>query len=121
MTDDGERQILQAYGNGGFRVSGNRIDGSIVILPGRTIEWAPSSIDAATADDFAAIMDAASDIEILLVGGGAAMAQLPPAIAAELREAGIVVDAMDTGAACRTYSVLSAEDRRVAAALIAVD
>jgi uncharacterized protein len=33
----------------------------------------------------------------------------------------VALEPMDTGAACRTYNVLMAEDRRVAAALIAVD
>ena len=46
------------------------------------------------------------------------MQLVPPALRPALREAGIVVDAMDTGAACRTYNVLLAEDRRVAAALL---
>jgi uncharacterized protein len=36
----------------------------------------------------------------------------------ELRAAGIALEAMDTGAACRTYNVLVAEERRVAAALL---
>ena len=46
---------------------------------------------------------------------------VPPALRNALRTAGIVIDAMDTGAACRTYNVLMSEDRRVAAALIAVE
>jgi uncharacterized protein len=38
-----------------------------------------------------------------------------------LGRAGIAVEPMDTGAACRTYNVLATEERRVAAALIAVE
>jgi uncharacterized protein len=49
------------------------------------------------------------------------MALVPPALRALLRQAGIVVEPMDTGAACRTYNVLIVEERRVAAALVAVD
>ena len=48
------------------------------------------------------------------------MAPLPGKIRESLREAGIGADAMDTGAACRTYNVLVSENRRVAAALIAL-
>jgi uncharacterized protein len=48
------------------------------------------------------------------------MSPVPPALRAALRGAGIAVEPMDTGAACRTFNVLLAEGRRVAAALIAV-
>ena len=57
-------------------------------------------------------------IEILLIGCGRRMVPLPKVLREELRAAGIVADAMDTGAACRTYNILLAEDRRVAAALL---
>ncbi len=48
------------------------------------------------------------------------MAPPPPALRAALRAAGVALEAMDTGAACRTFNVLVAEERRVAAALIAL-
>ncbi|HET6224238.1 MAG TPA: Mth938-like domain-containing protein, partial [Dongiaceae bacterium] len=60
-------------------------------------------------------------IDLLLVGCGARMAPLPPALRQALRQIGVVMEPMDTGAACRTYNVLMAEGRRVCAALIAVD
>jgi uncharacterized protein len=56
----------------------------------------------------------------LLIGCGARMAFVPRALRDALKAGGIACDGMDTGAACRTYNVLLAEDRRVAAALIAV-
>ena len=57
-------------------------------------------------------------VEILLLGLGRSMSAGPPALRTALRAAGIALEPMDTGAACRTYNVLVAEDRRVAAALI---
>jgi uncharacterized protein len=57
---------------------------------------------------------------ILLVGCGKHAELLPAALRSRLRDLGIAAEAMDTGAACRTYNVLIAEDRSVAAALIAV-
>ena len=57
-------------------------------------------------------------VEFLVIGCGARAMLVPPALRQELRDAGLRLDAMDTGAACRTYNVLLAEDRRVAAALI---
>jgi uncharacterized protein len=59
-------------------------------------------------------------VEVLLLGCGLRLIQPGPAFRAELKALGVVVEPMDTGAACRTYNVLLSEDRRVAAALIAV-
>ena len=120
-AEGGERQFIQAYGNGGFRVSGTAFEGSVLILPGRTVAWTATSVSSLSLDDLSGVLDAADEIEILLVGGGVSLVPVPDALRQTLRDVGIVVDTMDTGAACRTYSVLSGEDRRVAAALIAVD
>jgi len=57
-------------------------------------------------------------VDVLLLGLGARVRPIPPEVRSALKQAGIVIEAMDTGAACRTYSVLLAEDRRVAAALL---
>jgi len=62
---------------------------------------------------------AAGNVDLLLLGCGARMAMVPAALRQQLRDAGVVIEAMDTGAACRTYNVLMADGRRVAAALIA--
>ena len=57
-------------------------------------------------------------IEILLIGSGATFEMAPAALRSALGARGVSIESMDTGAACRTYNVLMAEDRRVAAALI---
>jgi len=113
----GGRQVIESYGPGGFRITGVAHAGAVLVFPERTLPW--------TADRFAAVDLAALQpvvahgaIEILLLGCGARLEPLPPALRQALRAHGIGVDAMDTGAACRTYNVLLAEDRRVAAALI---
>ena len=62
----------------------------------------------------------AGSVELLLIGTGARMSQIDRELRQTLRADGVVIEAMDTGAACRTYNVLMAEGRRVAAALIAV-
>ena len=71
-------------------------------------------------DSLQAVLDSDPPVEILLIGCGARVAMLDPALKAALKERGIGCDAMDTGAACRTYNVLMAEARRVVAALIAL-
>jgi uncharacterized protein len=77
-------------------------------------------IGAVSLDSLQPVIAASRQIEILLVGSGARFALLAPDVRRSLQERGLSVDAMDTGAACRTYNILRAEGRRVAAALIAV-
>lgn len=115
------RQLIQGYGDGGFRIAGNRIDGSVVVLPGRTVAWPVSRYEDLTPDSLAPIYDAAGSIEVLLIGCGPRMGLPNAQLREALRPHGIVPEFMDTGAACRTFNVLLAEDRAVAAALIAVE
>jgi uncharacterized protein len=114
------RPFIEAYGDGGFRVSGARHHGSVLILPDATHRWPIDTFDAVTADSFALILEQQTMIDILLLGCGARLRLVTADLRAPLRTAGITLDAMDTGAACRTYNLLAAEERRVAAALIAV-
>jgi uncharacterized protein len=113
------RAPVDAYGNGGFRFAGMSHRGSLLCLPSGIYGWDPEGrIDRET---LAKVFDEADQIEVLLVGTGREMEPLDAALAAALRERGIVADAMTTGAAVRTFNVLLAEDRAVAAALVAVD
>ena len=115
------RAPIEAYGNGGFRFAGMSHRGSILCLPSAVLAWPVASIADITAASLADVLAEQSRIEILLVGTGRQPALLEAAPFARLREAGIGIDGMDTGAAARTYNVLLAEGRAVAAALIAVD
>lgn len=115
------RAPIDAYGNGGFRFADMSHRGSILCLPSGIHGWNPAEPAVLTIDDFAAVFPAADAIDILLVGTGRDLRPLPVALKHALREAGISADAMSTGSALRTYNVLLAEDRAVAAALIAVD
>jgi uncharacterized protein len=84
--------------------------------------WAAAdALAGLSREALAAVLAVRPPVLILLVGCGTQLIQIPPPRRAELRAAGLVVDAMDTGAACRTYNVLRAEARPVAAALIAVE
>ena len=114
------RQVIESYGDGRFRVSGVPIEGSILILPTATFPWPAVDPSGFTLDSFSPLLAADPPVEILLVGCGKRLVPLAPALKAALRERGIGADPMDTGAACRTYNVLMAEGRRVAAALLAV-
>jgi uncharacterized protein len=116
------RQIIDGYGEGGFRVSGKRIEGSVIVFPDKVAAWPISAAGEMNEGNLEAVSAAgrAGRVDLLLIGTGQRMTQIDRALRQALRAAGVVVEAMDTGAACRTYNVLMAEGRRVAAALIAV-
>ena len=114
------RQVIESYGDGGFEVSGTAYSGSIIVLPERTFDWAVTAIGELTIESLAPVLAETGMVDILRVGCGPKLAFLSPALRREVRAAGPVLEPMDTGAACRTYNVLMAEGRQVAAALIAV-
>ncbi len=114
------RYQIDAYGNGGFRFADMSHRGSILALPSGIKAWPVGSMRELTDEALAPILAEAEEIELLLFGTGQEIAALPGAFRARLREAGIGLDVMQTGAAARTYNILLAENRKVAAALIAV-
>src|SRR5947208_675947 len=111
------RQIIQRYAASGFRVSGVIYHGPVLVFPDLTVAWEAASIPDVTWEMLAPVIEHGG-VEILLLGLGRSTSAVPAALRTALRSAGIALEAMDTGAACRTYNVLAAEDRRVAAALI---
>lgn len=113
------RQVIQGYDVGSFRIAGTRHGGSVLVLPERTLPWPVRDLGEVTAESLAPIREAEPAVEILLLGCGARFATISPELRQTLRAEGIVVETMDTRAACRTFNILLAEDRRVAAALIA--
>ena len=113
------RVPIEAYGNGGFRFAGMSHRGSILCLPSGVHAWQPAMpIDAAS---FASVLAERADMKLLILGTGPRQEMPPAEVRRTCTEAGIALEAMDTGAACRTYNVLLAEGRPVGAALIAVD
>jgi uncharacterized protein len=112
------RPPIDGYGAGGFRIGGYAHQGGLLLLPRRIGQWAPQ--EPLTADCFADAIAEAAEIDILLIGTGARIAPIPAAVRAALEAAGIGADVMATPAACRTYNVLLAEERRVAAVLTPV-
>ncbi|WP_374372962.1 Mth938-like domain-containing protein [Dongia sp.] len=116
------RQIIESYGDGRFRVAGAVYEGSVLVFPQATLAWSVTMMTELSAESLApvAAQADAGEIDLLLVGCGPRLAMIPKDLRAQLRAKGVVMEPMDTGAAARTYNVLMAEGRRVAAALIAV-
>lgn len=116
------RQVIESYGDGRFRVSGAVHDGALLVLPERCVAWPVTVTGDITLESLAPLWQSGQGtVDLLLLGGGTRPWLIPTALRAGLKAQGIVVEAMDTGAACRTYNVLLAEERRVAAALLAID
>ena len=114
------RQVIQTYGGGAFTIAGVRHGGSVLVFPARTEAWPVADMARLEPGDLRAVADAGPDVDLLLLGAGQGPAALPAAVAEAMRAAGVAVEVMDTGAACRTFNVLLAENRRLAAALIAI-
>lgn len=115
------KQVIESYGEGRFRISGRVHEGSVIVFPERTISWEVSDFSELKPESLQDVTAARKSVDVVLLGCGAKMQLLPRILREKLRTAGIVVEPMDTGAACRTFNVLMSEDRLVAAALIAVD
>lgn len=112
---------IDAYGGGGFRVSGQRVEGSILILGDILYPWPVVSLAGLGPDDIAPVLAAGlSQVEFLLLGVGPKVAPPPPLLRQALRDAGLGLEVMDTATAARVYNVLVSEGRRLAAALIAI-
>jgi uncharacterized protein len=112
---------LDAYGNGGFRFAEMSHKGSLLCLPSGMHAWPVASAADLTLESLQPILDQSDRIDVLLIGLGPDIVAIDPAIRTALRDRRIIVEATQTGGAIRTYNVLLAEDRPVAAALIAVE
>ena len=112
------RQLIQSYGEGGFRVSDVAYQGSLLVFPEKIQAWAVTVCHDISINSLA---DAIGDSPLILVIGCGATFMLPPKnLRTALKDIGTSLEWMDTGAACRTFNVLLAEGRSAVTALIAV-
>lgn len=108
---------ITSYDAGHIAVNGRRLTRSFLLTPRRLIEhWPPGSFDSLSEADLLAVAEL--DCPIVLLGTGARQRFPAPALMRPLIERRVGVEVMDSHAACRTYNILIAEGRDVAAALI---
>ena len=107
---------ITGYGEGYVMVNGERRSANLVVLPDRVEQWSAKGFDQLSAEDFKFLKTLGA--EIVLLGTGARQRFPHPRLSAELAQAGIGLEVMDLQAACRTYNILVAEERKVAAALL---
>jgi uncharacterized protein len=108
--------VLTSYGEGFVAVNGVRHESNLIVLPERVQPWPAASFEALEESHFAEL--ASAGLEVVLLGTGAKLRFPHPRITRALTDARIGIDVMDLGAACRTFNVLVAEGRKVAAALL---
>jgi uncharacterized protein len=109
--------VIAALGADWIRIGETEYRQNLIVTPDSIVTgWAPSGFAALTADDFASLLKYAP--EVVLLGTGASQRFPHPRLTTALAQARIGVEAMDTRAACRTFNILVAEDRRVVAALM---
>jgi uncharacterized protein len=113
---------IDSYGNGGFRFADLSHRGSLLCLPSGMWAWPVRDAAAIDPGSLGRVFAEAANIDILILGSGVTPWRLPEAVRGELRAAGIRgMELLQTGPAVRTYNILLAEGRRLAAGLIAVD
>jgi uncharacterized protein len=104
------------YGEGFVMLNGRRHERAVIVLPERVVDWPVAGFEALAEAHFEAI--AALGPEVVLLGTGARLRFPHPRLTAPLARARIGLEVMDVQAACRTYNILMAEARVVAAALV---
>ncbi|MDR2239448.1 MAG: Mth938-like domain-containing protein [Zoogloeaceae bacterium] len=111
------RNLVTGYGAGHVDINHRRYEASLILLPDRVIEtWSAGRFETLTERDFETIPPLTP--EVLLIGTGARQRFPAPALLRPLIDARIGYEVMDLAAACRTFNILMAEGRRVAAALL---
>ena len=108
---------VESFADNAVLIGGVRYTDSLIVTPEQVVrDWPPQHPDQLTADDFRMIL--ALEPELILVGTGNALRFPDCVILKGVIRAGIGVDFMDSYAACRTYNILAAEGRNVAAGII---
>jgi len=116
----GDRPMVTGYRDSGFSIGDRQLEGGLLLLPERYLTIAPAVLEDVDETTLAPVLETSSDIEILLLGGGAKL-RFPPQLLKEMLEAaGVAIEPMDSPAAARTFNMLVAEERRVAALLLPV-
>ena len=117
LTQAEGNQLVTGYGDGWIEINNTRYTQSLIVLPNLLIQdWQVSDFDSLTEESFRKLLELKP--EVVLLGTGQKHRFLHPRISRELTATNISLESMDTAAACRTYNILMAEGRHVAAALI---
>jgi uncharacterized protein len=116
--DPAQVQLIRSYGPGHFLIGQREWRSPVLVTPTLTAEWRVARAEDLALHNLAPLQAAPVPTELLVLGCGPRAIFVAPAVRAALKAAGLALEVVDTGSACRTYNVLLAEGRRVAAALV---
>jgi uncharacterized protein len=117
LSGSAGQNMFTGYGDGYVIVNQARYEQNLIVLPDRIIEqWEVSSFDQLATENFDFLLSLQP--EMVLFGTGKTLRFPHPRLTRSLVESGVGIEVMDTNAACRTFNILTAEERRVAAALL---
>ncbi|NJM30160.1 MAG: hypothetical protein HC855_08700 [Rhizobiales bacterium] len=111
---------IDGYRGGGFAFAGMQHMGALLALPTGMTAWEVKQERELTPSDFKSILAARESVDFVLLGTGAIVRRPPASVRRAFAQARLPLDVMDTGAAVRTYNIVLAERRRVAAAFLPV-
>jgi uncharacterized protein len=112
LDDSGQRFVVRGFTDTAVRINQDELTRSFLLTPDQLIENVPlHSVIALRAGELNWLYTDAP--EVLIIGTGLRTMRAHAAVQAELLRAGVGIEFMDTGAACRTYTVLASELRRV--------
>lgn len=117
LTRAAGNQLITGYGDGWVEINTMRYQQSLIVLPNQVIaDWPATDFESLSHEHFEKLVELKP--EVVLLGTGATHRFIHPRLSHALIEANIGLECMATAAACRTYNILMAEGRNVAAALI---
>jgi uncharacterized protein len=115
--DTGEGQyVIRGYGTDFIQINDEKITHSLIVTADKLMTWSPQSFSELKTEHFLTIFELQPSI--VLLGTGPRLFFPNPALLADFYTKKIGIEIMDTAAACRTYAILMAEGRNVAAALL---
>lgn len=110
-------QVIQRYDRHGFTIGKKQFEGPVMVFPGQCLPWDMAG-ESPAPEDFEQLLALCDRIDIVFFGGGRRAQLPPPPVRQRFKSGRVGLEPMDTGAACRSFNVLLAEGRRVAAALL---
>jgi uncharacterized protein len=111
---------IRQVDSGSIRVGDEHLHGSFALTPDEIIrDWTACNIEKLSQDDFEPLI--AAGPELILLGTGSKPVFPPRELVFSLARRGIGLETMDTAAACRTFNILVADGRKIAAVLILKD
>lgn len=116
-----DQKVIQSYRSGTLKISGVVYDHPVFVCPNEVLPWdigEDIGAEDLLSEHFEIVLKRSDEIDVVLLGCGKTMVPMLPDQDGVLKAAGLSLDIMDTGAACRTYNVLMAEGRRVVCLLL---